>query len=602
MALVDDVKSKLDIVSVVERYVPDLQKSGRSFKARCPFHSEKTPSFFVFPERQSWRCFGACATGGDLFTFVMKVENIEFAEALKRLAAEAGVVLPSRERRQEGDALYQVNEAARIFFSNRLNSPQGKEAREYLLVKRKLSKETVEKFQLGLSASDPDRSGLLDYLASQGHEAERVALAGLAVQGEGGRYRDMFRGRLMFPIRDDRGNLAGFGGRSLDGSEPKYLNSSRSPVFDKGRILYGLDVALPQIRKDGLAVVVEGYMDVIGPHQQGANNVVASMGTALTEQQVALLRGAAKSVVLALDPDVAGQEATWRSLESSWRVFQRVAIARVRGATLYQRPDAPELKVAALPPGKDPDEIALEDPSRWATLVAEAVPLMEYLFSAASKRFDLSTPQNKRRVAELLFPLVTAMTEPFEQDHYFQRLAQLLGVSERMLQVSLGRPSQAQSRPRRDAAGRPAPAGSSVFSAAEHDPLEEYCLALLLQHPELGPQASGLSLEHFKRVENREVFTLWQKGVSINGTMEKTDQELAHHAERLLTLSLPPSDSKEREANLAYCAKLLEERRIREIKLEEELRLTQAPREEFFQEQDRILEINEKFMRLFRQG
>ncbi len=599
MALVDEVKAKLDIVAVIERYVPELQKSGRSFKARCPFHPEKTPSFFVFPERQTWRCFGACATGGDVFTFVMKVENIEFSEALKRLAAEAKVALPSRERRQEGDAIFQVNEAARVLFTQRLNSPEGKEARDYLLKKRRLTPETVERFQLGVAPRDGH--SLLDYLKQQGFTPERAALAGVATQGESGHYRDLFRGRLVFPIRDSGGKLAGFGGRSMDGSEPKYLNTPRSPVFDKGRILYGLDKAAQAIRSSGVAVVVEGYMDVVGPHQQGFLNAVASMGTSLTEHQVALLKGAAKTVVLALDPDAAGREATWRSLESSWRVFQRQATARARGMTMYAKSETVQLKVAPLPPGRDPDEIALDDPAEWQRLIDQAVPLMEYLFTAAASRFDVSQPQGKRQVAELLFPLIAATSDTFEMDHHFTRLAKLLGVSERVLQSAVGRPSPA-ARPARQAAARPAQ--EAAFRTVDHDPVEEYCLALLLQRPELVPKASGLTLEHFKRIENREVFTLLQRSATIDITSENLDEELSQHVERLSGYQFPPSTSQERESSLSHCLDALEERRLRDLKLEEELRHSQASLEEIDNEKDRILDVNEKIkkMRLSRQG
>ena len=326
MAVVDEIKGRLDILDVVSGYA-QLQRSGRSYKAICPFHTERTPSFFVFPERQSWRCFGACAVGGDVFSFLMRIENMDFSEALKRLAQQAGVNLADKGgRRAAGDVLYSINEAAREFFSWTLaNSEGGSKAAAYLR-KRGLTQETIDKFQLGLSPAEGD--SLRDYLTSKGYELERLGLAGVLTRGQEGNYRDMFRRRLMFPIRDAEGRLGGFGARVLGNSQPKYINSHSSPIFDKGGILYGLHLAKGTIPDSGI-VIVEGYMDVIVAHQHGFFNVVASMGTSLTQQQVSLVRelvgrpGASDSVILALDPDAAGQEATLRSLESSWNMFER---------------------------------------------------------------------------------------------------------------------------------------------------------------------------------------------------------------------------------------------------------------------------------------
>ena len=311
MALSDDIKSRLDILDVVSPYVT-LQKSGRSFRGLCPFHAEKTPSFFVFPERQTWRCFGACATGGDIFTFVMRAQNLTFGEALRHLAQQAGISLPSRARRSQHEDLYQLNEEAAQYFHRRLASSQGKAARAYL-EQRGLTPESTERFRLGLSP--PDGESLKNYLASKDYTPEQLAAAGLVTTGEGGGYRDLFRSRLIFPILDEQDRVAGFAGRSLDDTQPKYLNSPATPIFDKGHLLYGFNLAKESMKEKG-AVVVEGYMDVIVPHQHGFTNVACSMGTALTERQGTLLAKAASEVVLALDPDAAGQEATFRSLES----------------------------------------------------------------------------------------------------------------------------------------------------------------------------------------------------------------------------------------------------------------------------------------------
>jgi DNA primase len=593
MATVDEIKSKLDIIEIVGRYAA-LQKSGRSFKALCPFHNEKTPSFFVFPERQTWRCFGACAAGGDIFTFIMRIENLTFTEALKRLADEAGVVIPSRRRTADEEPIYQANEAAREYFSKHLASEAGIEARAYI-EKRRLSSSSMIGFELGLSPNDGH--SLRDHLIGRGFKTELVALAGLLAQGQGGRYRDLFRNRLIFPIRDAQSRLVGFGGRALDDATPKYLNTPQSTVFNKSSVLYGMYKARDAIREQKVAVVVEGYMDVIGPHQKGFTNVVASMGTALTEPQVSLLRRHSKQVVLALDPDEAGQEATLRSLESSWRIFQRLEVARVGNTALYQKPDIPELRVATLPQGKDPDEIALADPETWRKLIEGAIPLMEYLFTSLPRRFDLITPEGKRGFAEAVYPIITAVSNPFEQDAHFQRLARMLGISERALQASMGRllrrvQSTRTSQRRREP-------DSTSFEHLEHDPLEELCLSLLLNYPDLTSRASDLNLWHFRRIENREVFTCWQRGDTITQVGETADAELKSHLDHILARELPSNTASEREAILVDCLRRLEERRLRELKIEEEMRLTGTPLKDMSSEESNLLELNERLKRLF---
>jgi DNA primase len=450
----------------------------------------------------------------------------------------------------------------------------------------------MEAFELGLSPLD--WHGLTEHLSARGYSVEQQALAGLVTQGRSGRYRDLFRGRLVFPIRDAQGRLVGFGGRALDDSEPKYLNTPQSPVFNKGRLLYGLYKARDSIREGGEAVVVEGYTDVIGTHQEGFTNTVASMGTSLTDDQVSLLQRIARTVVLALDPDMAGQEATLRSLESSWRIFQRQTVGRIGDTTLYQRPDTPELKVAVMPEGHDPDEIALDNPDEWRQLVARSMPLMEYLFTSLASRFDLSSPQGKSQVAQLLFPMVAALSNPFEQDRYFQRLAAVLEVSEQTLAASMGRPRPNKSRPTRTREPVATP-----FERLEHDPLEELCLSLLFHHPELASSASKLRVEHFKRVENRELFTYWIQDASITTIGESVDPELKTHLERLLSREVPSNTDAERQAIIEDCLRRLEQRRLRDLKVEEEFRLAEVSKEEFFESEQQVLELTERIKRLF---
>ena len=614
MGVVDDIKGRLDIVDVVSGYAP-LTKSGNSYKANCPFHSERTPSFHVFPERQTWRCFGACAQGGDIFSFWMRINNLEFTDALKQLAQQAGVALSENPgRRKERNSLHDVNEAAAEYFCSILaTSKAGATARAYL-EQRGLKNDTIKEFQIGLApAGGEDTKG---HLSARGFGEDVIALAGLVTKGRGDAYRDMFRGRLMFPIRDADGKLAGFGGRSMDGSEPKYLNSPKTPVFDKGNILYGIHMAKDAAKEQGI-VIVEGYVDAVACHQAGYANVVASMGTALAPGQVSQVcsllprpgSGERGRVTLALDADAAGQEATLRGLQVLWEAVHQ---GKSRSTNRpYATSEVPDINVMVLPDGRDPDEVVLEDSQAWARLVEEAVPLLDYRFSAEASRVDVSTPGGKSALAGVLIPLISATSDPFQQDHYFQKLASMLGVNEATLKASmeLARPRTA---PRVGRSRQPG-ASATPFDRLEHDPMEEHCLALLLQEREwagggvqvdsdgywLTEAAVGLRPEHFRRVENREVFTNWTKCSTLESLQWALDDELSAHLEHLLGKALPPMDRKVRESDLSNCIRRLEERYLRELKHEEALRLNEASLDDLQEQQDTILDTNERIRQVF---
>jgi len=570
MSVIDEVRGKLDIVDVVQSYVP-LTRSGRSFKANCPFHSEKTPSFFVFPERQSWHCFGACATGGDVFSFVMKRENIGFGEALRLLANRANIALPDRtvEAGREDHLRRACETAARFYNRMLLHSPDAEAARQHL-AKRGLSDETVAAFQLGYS---PDSwNALQEHLTKEGFSPTDMLFAGLVVQKEDGSLYDRFRGRLVIPIWDERGRMSGFGARALsDDQEPKYLNSPQTPIFDKSAILYGIHKAREAIRREGRAVIVEGYMDALMAHQHGFANVVASMGTALTERQVDILKKLAHRFVLALDPDVAGDEATLRSLGSAWRIFDqrvRASGAGKAGATFQQEPE-PELAIASLPRGRDPDEIIREDPKAWSKILDEATPLVDYLFQVAAQKLDLSSPAGKQRALEDLYPLIGRMDNVFLRNEYLDKMARLLQTDRNTLQASIG-----QLR-RRQPSGRGAGIVAPAKASSDRDPLEEYVLALLAQHPELRARAGAASPEQFERPENREIFQHVQKSGIIE-VRQSLDEHLQGYWDSLVTTPLPPLDASEMEHTMADALRRLEERRLRHLKQLEEQALTQS--------------------------
>jgi len=371
MSTIDEIKERLDIVDVVSAYVT-LQKSGRNFKALCPFHTEKTPSFFVFPERQTWHCFGSCGTGGDIFSFMIKKEGLDFGEALKLLADRAGVKLASKQKGQarddEWERLYSVNEAAAQYYhSLLLDDKQAEFARKYL-GQRGISSETIESFELGYSPNSWD--ALYQHVTSKGYKSADLVNAGLGASKENGTVHDQFRNRLMIPIKNEAGKVAGFGARTLDGSNPKYLNSPQTAIFDKGGLLYGLDRAKEAIREQNLAIIVEGYMDVLTAHQHGFTNVVAPMGTSLTDRQMNVLKKLTRNISLALDADAAGEQATLRGLAVARQTFSERRDYRERGWLEGDSRLQGNLKIILIPQGKDPDDVIRENPDEWTRLVS----------------------------------------------------------------------------------------------------------------------------------------------------------------------------------------------------------------------------------------
>lgn len=516
MSTVDDIKARLDIVEVIGEYVP-LQKAGHNFKGLCPFHSEKTPSFIVFPDTQTWHCFGACSTGGDLFTFIMRQERLEFAEALRLLAARAGVELaPLGEhqlaQRDELDRLRALNLAAAEYYHHLLvDSPAGQAARDYL-ERRGVQRETMRAFQLGYA---PDQwHGLQERLQAQRYTVEEMLTAGVLSKNEAGAIYDRFRQRILFPVRDAQGHVIGFGGRALGDAQPKYLNTPDTPLFDKGSALYGLDRARNAIRDSGVAIVVEGYMDVVIPHQCGVANVVACMGTALTEAHIDALKRITRTLILALDADEAGLRAVERSAATARQGLERrvMPVIGAEGLIRYEERLNAEIRVLALPEGYDPDELILQDRARWDRLVAEALPVGEFLFRQALQGADLTSARGKREVVDRLLPLLATMDNAVERSHYLQRLAQLVHVEERQLLPALRRlRGEEGGPPRRGRRAATRPPDEPPTEAALADPagpLERRCLALLIASPTLLAEVSAaaqLTPEAFQDVRDQRI-------------------------------------------------------------------------------------------------
>ena len=574
MSVVDEIRGKLDIVDVVAPYVT-LQQSGRTLKAPCPFHTERTPSFIVSPERQSWRCFGACAVGGDIFSFVMRAENMEFRDALRTLAQKAGVELTSNQDRTASNATQSANAAAADYYQRLLASEMGKVARDYL-DERGVSQEAREKFKLGLSPDSWD--GLVQHFKTFGVTRQAALAAGLVRQTDDGRPYDFFRSRLMFPISDRDGNVIGFGARALDDSNPKYINTAATEVFDKRSTLYALHMAVPTIRQSGTAVIVEGYMDAIAAHEHGFANVVASMGTALTENQVSQLRSLARNFVLALDPDAAGQEATLRSLESSWRVFRSVVARRSPSSqSVLSQFRPPALKIAELPAGQDPDTLIRNDPSLWESTVAEAQPLLDFVIPALIKRTDLSVQDNVVNIVSELARLINQLDDS-DQYPYLEKLSDQLNIPLEILRASIGGRGRGQRRRRsgndRNDSGADLEVSPGILTGETAEPVEEYVLALLIQHPNLIEDVRESDPQFFRHTENRQLFTRMLACPTIEELGETLDPILLGLLSRLVGKELPPA-SRGRQLARDQCLSYLEKRHLRD--LQQSLIQTEAP-------------------------
>ncbi len=499
MSTVDDVKARLDIVDVVSGYV-NLIKAGRNYKALCPFHQERTPSFIVFPDTQTWRCFGACGEGGDIFGFVMRAEGWDFSEALRELAKRAGVEVASytpetTEQQAQSDRLRDLlEEAARFFHTQLLKSPAGQIARDYLQ-RRYLDEQTIEDFALGYAPHDWHQA--THHLQLEGYTQDEIIETGIAIHSEEKKsVYDRFRHRLMIPIRDGRGRTVGFGARALNKDDnPKYLNSPQGPLFDKSRLLFGLDMARRSIRETETVVVVEGYMDVMQAHQAGFTNVVAQMGTALTEPQLHQLDKYASRLILALDPDAAGVHATMRGLDVARQTLndeKRVSFDP-QGMMRYTGMLELDLRVVSLPGEQDPDELIHDNPEAWEQLIASAIPVADYVIQQGTAHLaHNASMQEREAVARELLPILTATESDLQRNGNIQALARRVRIDERIL-IQWSRQRQAaETRPQlrlkeqRRLAGRPVLPTIPAFSGppGQSPPREGFCLALLIQQPD----------------------------------------------------------------------------------------------------------------------
>ena len=557
--VIAEIKQRLDIQDVVGETVR-LTRAGRNVKGLCPFHSEKTPSFVVYPKDGSFHCFG-CGESGDAFSFLMKTEGLDFRGALEKLARKAGVELKPRNEQavvqdRARERLKEACAAASAYYHNLFRSHATAGPARAYAEKRGITQSTIELFQVGFAPDSWDALG--NHLLSRGYTSQELIDAGLVAERDEGGHYDRFRNRLLFPIRDHKGDIVGFGGRALeDGQVPKYMNSPQSVVFDKSAILYGFDLARPQIQRSGSAVIVEGYMDVVIAHQAGQTNICGTCGTALTDRHAELLKRIAKRIILCLDPDTAGDLAALKGSEVIQEHSEKIAIPirGERGMLGVERRSETEIRIMQLPRGTDPDELLLSEggPKRWEELRDEALPLVDHVIGVVAQKHDITSAHGKSAAVAEIALYIREIGDAVQRAHYEQRIAARLRVPEEAVQEAVGR-----ARPTRNIR-RQEPIIQNPKSKIQNqaEPIdqtaavEEHLLSLVLKYPQVTWMAGAPVAEDFTRLENRLVYAALATAAAtsdktnIDGAairaaaQEALDPALAPHFARIAVRSEP---------------------------------------------------------------
>lgn len=508
MDSVAEIKDRLGVAEVVGGYI-QLKQAGRNLKASCPFHAEKSASFMVSPEKGIWHCFG-CQAGGDIFKFVEQMEGLDFRGALQLLAEKAGVQLQSgpvdSKAAKLKERILSANALAVQYFQGSL--VKNKQAIEYLVKARLLTKQTIQDFQIGYAPESWE--GLTKILAKKGYTDDELIKAGLAARGKG--LYDYFRGRITLTICDGQGRPVGFTGRALDDSLPKYLNSPQTMVYDKSRVIYGLHLAKEAIRTSDEAVLVEGNMDAVASHQAGVKQVVAVSGTALTLDQLKSLSKFTKNIKLAFDQDKAGLAATERAIELAQKLGLNLQVIQISGA-------------------KDPDELIQQDPKLWQTAINEAKYVLDYLFDRFAGEFDLTSAMGKRQFTDRLAATVKRLADPVEQDHYVQKLAKLVGVDPEQVRKKV---EGAETRIKEQET-RIKPVQTQSAKTNPQEMVEDSLLAICLTYPEVRGCLDGLRPADFSTPDVGSVFSAL---VGQTDTWQKIAEALPNQADYVKILAL----------------------------------------------------------------
>lgn len=494
MSEIEDIKARIDLVDLIKGYIP-LTHVGSNWRGLCPFHKEKTGSFYVSSEKGIWKCFG-CGEGGDHFGFVMRIENLEFRDALEKLAQRAGVELknaPSPEQRKTVDRNKEIQRMAMLYFKKVLEaSPKAAGARAYL-AQRGMKPETQIAFDIGYAPDSWD--ALMTFLISRGYSEREIAESGLVVERKEGKsgYYDRFRDRIMFPIRSAQGDVIAFTSRTLkaDAKEAKYINSPQTALYDKGRVLYALDKAKMAMKEAGCAVIVEGQMDTISSHQAGVKNVVAPSGTALTVDHLRQISKYTQVVVFAFDADAAGETALYRSAKEALGL----------GLSAF---------AVVLSDAKDPDELAQKDPEAWKRVVANRVPVIEYILAKLLQQYPANSAENKRLIAGKLAPLLAVMQDAIEQYHFIDLAAQRMGVSTDVMREYVAKAATEKT-------AEPQVSAVATDEGDEKSDRDMQLFAYMI----LSAKAAVFAFEHIPAdsivsPDMRELYTMWKNAYSMD--------------------------------------------------------------------------------------
>ena len=549
--LVDDIKNKLDIVDVISGYIR-LQKAGRNYKATCPFHSEKSPSFMVSPERQLWKCFG-CGKGGSIFDFVMEIEGIEFGDALKILAQRAGIELKKIDPKlkTERTRLYEICELANRFFIKQMEaSSAGKEMQKYL-IGRGLKAKTIKEWQIGY-APNQWRS-LKDFLNKQGYPNQEISKTGLVIETEKNtshdKYYDRFRDRIIFPIRDINGVVIGFTGRenpnNPDDRMGKYMNIPNTLLYDKSRAIYGLNKAKLEIKKKNLCILVEGQTDVIMSHQAGFVNVIASSGTALTDQQLVIIKRYTENLSIAFDTDLAGEMATKRGIDLALKFGFNT-------------------KVISLPDNQDPAGYIQKNPSLWEKAVGKAQDLIEFYLNNAILRNDPETVEGKKEISKSVLPMIKKISNKVEQAHWLQKTASKLKVQESVLIEEMEKIKDS------DLEGGFSSLNKNIeviSSRNKTDELEEYVIGLLLMKNDNFKECKKEASYLFTDPGLEEIFKILKKSkgkkVNLKDLKKKIPSDLASNLDELsfkIEAQMSLTDEFDLNKEIKFCFNQLKKR------------------------------------------
>jgi DNA primase len=497
MDAVEEIKGRLAIEDVVGEYV-QLKRAGRNWKGLSPFSSERTPSFVVSPEKQIWHDFSS-GKGGDMFSFVMEMEGLDFRQTLELLARKAGVDLEQFSGARAGsnaklkERLYEALELATKFYQVQFSRSQV--ALEYVFNKRRFTKEAALAWQLGYSPNTG--SALVDFLKSKKFSEEEIKAAGLSARAYRGGLQDMFRGRLMIPLADGQGRVIGFTARLLadDAKAPKYINTPQTILYDKSRHVYGLHHAKEAIRKANYAVIAEGNLDVIMSHQAGVRQVVATAGTALTEQHLKALSRLTPDIRLSFDADKAGVNATERAIP----IASKVGVS---------------LSIIDIPSGKDPDELIKQDPAVWQQIIERPKYALDWILDRYEQSLDLTSAVGKRQFSDVLLPIVRSLADMVEQDHYLNKIAELAGVSKEALVAKMNQKPEANSKQLKQ---RKTEVLGLDRATIEYNKAQDHFLCLMLMRPPLRELMGQVSADMFARKPAKELYAFLEQHPEFSG-------------------------------------------------------------------------------------